>query len=97
MRSTATFEPDVSSRLQKLIARRQQSKKAVLNEVMRRGLDALEHEPPPKPFVLMPFENSGAVLDHRSAHEILADDEAEAFLEKHRRVEAQWQARGKGT
>jgi len=83
MRSTATFEPDVSSRLQKLVARRQQSKKAVLNEVMRCGLDALESaEVAPKPFVLVPFR-SGKVLDHRSASEILDDIDAEAFLEKH--------------
>ena len=85
MRSTATFEPDVSSRLEKLMSRRRQTKKSVFNEVMRRGLDVLEQEQdaPPKPYVLVPFENSGAVLDRRSAHEILDDMDAEAFLDKH--------------
>lgn len=83
MRSTATFEPDVSSRFQRLLTQRKQTRKAVLNEVMRRGLDALEFTvSPPKPFVLVPFQ-SGAVLDHRSASQILDDMDAEAFLAKH--------------
>ena len=93
MRSTATFDPDVSSRLQKLVARRHQTKKAVLNEVMRLGLDLLENESESKPFVLVPFEATGPLLDQRLPTEIGAELEMQDEIERHNRIMADWAKR----
>ena len=80
MRSTATFDPDVSSRFQRLLTQRKQTRKTLLNEVMRRGLDAVETaEVERKPFVLVPFE-SGPVLDNRLPSVINAELELEEMM-----------------
>lgn len=42
MRTTLTLEPDVGARLQRMRAHRKSSLKAVVNAVMREGLDHLE-------------------------------------------------------
>jgi hypothetical protein len=42
MRTTLTIEDDVAIRLEKLRVERDQSFKATVNEVLRRGLDAVE-------------------------------------------------------
>lgn len=86
MRSTTTFEPDVSSRFQRALVTHKRTRKALLNEVMRKGLDALEaeSEPASKPFEIR-VHDGGQLLDHRLSSQILAEMDVEDFLRKHRR------------
>ena len=42
MRTTLTLEPDVSARLEATMRKRKRSLKAVINEALRVGLDAME-------------------------------------------------------
>lgn len=89
MRSTATFEPDVSSRFQRLVSTRKQTRKALLNEVMRRGLDSIETaDVESKPFVLVPFESVGPILDTRLPSVINAELELKEVMESLRRSSA---------
>jgi hypothetical protein len=46
MRTTLTIEDDVAARLEKIVRTRRQPLKAVINETLRAGLDALALEKP---------------------------------------------------
>lgn len=93
MRSTATFDPDVSQRLEKRVKATGKTRKAVLNEALRVGLNALESTAEsPKPFVLRTFKGTLLYPDRLPSH-VLADIEAEDFMEKHREILAQQKSR----
>lgn len=46
MRTTLTIEDDVAARLERVVRKRRQSLKAVINETLRAGLDAMEGPTP---------------------------------------------------
>jgi len=55
MRTTLTIEDDVAARLEKLLRARDITLKSLINQALRRGLDALEQPPEPEePYVLTP-------------------------------------------
>ena len=54
MRTTVTLEPDVAAKLKKLAHVKRRSFKATLDEVLRRGLAALERAATQGPFVVEP-------------------------------------------
>lgn len=57
MRTTLTLEDDVAARLERLRKERDGSLKAVVNELLRRGLDAVDREDESgEPYVLEPWE-----------------------------------------
>ncbi len=55
MRTTLTLEPDVAARLEQLVKKKRQPLKAVVNDALRAGLDALEKPAAPK----KPFRTRG--------------------------------------
>lgn len=48
MRTTLTLDDDVAARLQQVMRKRRQAFKAVLNEALRAGLEALDRPPAPR-------------------------------------------------
>ena len=62
MRTTLTLDPDVATRVEALRRKRRQPFKAIVNEALRTGLDALERPAPGRrPFRTKGF-NLGPVL-----------------------------------
>ena len=55
MRTTLTIEDDVAVRLEKAVRRRRQSFKAIVNQALRAGLDAMEAPKPSRE----PFRTTG--------------------------------------
>jgi predicted transcriptional regulator len=55
MRTTMTLEKDVAARLEQVARKRRQSFKALVNEVLRAGLDVLDRRPADR----RPFHTAG--------------------------------------
>lgn len=57
MRTTITLEDDVAARLERVMEKRRQTWKAVVNDALRAGLDALDTARPsaPQPYRIRPF------------------------------------------
>lgn len=81
MRTTLTLEDDVAARLEKLRGRRDDSFKTLVNEVMRRGLDAVERGPPERArYTITPHDAGECRLpDLDSLHDALVFGEGEAY------------------
>ena len=81
MRTTLTLEADVARRLEKLQQERGDSFKSVVNDVLRRGFDALENGAVPRKRYRLKAHRSGRCnlpnLD--SAHDALVFGEGEAY------------------
>lgn len=60
MRTTLTLEDDVAVRLERLKDERGESFKAVVNDTLRRGLDALDRPPAERP----PYRIEPVALGH---------------------------------
>ncbi len=81
MRTTLTIEDDVAVRLDRALKTRETSLKALINDVLRRGLDDLERPAEPSPPYVMSTVNLGECLvpSLDSVAEALAHGEGEAF------------------
>ena len=56
MRTTITLEDDVAARLERVMAKRRQTLKAVVNDALRAGLEALDKaRSAAKPYRIRPF------------------------------------------
>lgn len=56
MRTTLTLDDDVAARLERVREKRRQTLKAVVNEALRAGLEALDKpRPAAKPYRIRPF------------------------------------------
>ncbi len=81
MRTTLTIEDDVAVRLERLKAERGDSFKSVVNDALRRGLDALD-EPTAerKPYRIKPVSLGRCALPNLdSLHAALVYGEGEAY------------------
>ena len=81
MRTTLTLEDDVAVRLERLRDERGHSLKAVVNDVLRRGLDALGREPAERaPYRIKPHHGGRCYVPHLdSLHDVLVFGEGEAY------------------
>ena len=56
MRTTLTLDDDVAARLERVMAKRRQTLKAVVNDALRAGLNTLDRaRPTPTPYRVRPF------------------------------------------
>ncbi len=81
MRTTLTIEDDVAVRLDKALATRETSLKALINEALRRGLDDMERPSEPRAAYVLQTVDLGECLvpSLDSVAEALAQGEGEAF------------------
>ncbi len=81
MRTTLTIEDDVAVRLDKALATRETSLKALINEALRRGLDDMERPAEPRAAYVLHTVDLGECLlpSLDSVAEALAHGEGEAF------------------
>ena len=83
MRTTLTLDPDVASRLQKEAAKGKRTFKQIVNDALRRGLDA-----PPKPrrrFVQRTWSGGEQLMSWDEIKQMLLDEDVERFIETGRR------------
>lgn len=87
MRTTVTLDPDVEELLRETAHQQRISFKRVLNDAVRTALQP-KTLGDLKPFVVEPTEMGLRMgLDLARAHEVAADLEAEAYLERTRKLE----------
>ena len=81
MRTTLTIEDDVAVRLERELKTRKTSFKALINDVLRRGLDDMDRPAEPRtPYVLRTVDLGECLVpDLDSVAEALAHGEGEAF------------------
>jgi len=81
MRTTLTIEDDVAIRLERLRERRGESFKAVLNDVLRRGLEAVDRPSHERPrYRIQPHHAGRCYLPNLdSVHDALVFGEGEAY------------------
>jgi hypothetical protein len=81
MRTTLTLEDDVAIRLERLRDERAESFKAVVNEVLRRGLDAVERQQTERPpYRIVPHHAGRCFLPNLdSLHDALVFGEGESY------------------
>lgn len=81
MRTTLTLEPDVAARLEKLREEREASLKDVVNDLLRRGLEAAERGPVTRePYRIEPHDAGRCRLpDLDSFHHTLVFGEGEGY------------------
>lgn len=86
MRTTLTLEPDVAEKLKRAVRQRKLPLKTVVNDLLRAAL-AKPPAPPPKPFVVKPFDMGGYApgIDRTKLGQLLDDLEIEEFLRKQAR------------
>ncbi|MGM0576050.1 MAG: CopG family transcriptional regulator [Myxococcota bacterium] len=85
MRTTVTLDPDVATRLKALAHERHESFKAVLNAVLRRGLDAPEGSEGDGPYVVEPHHGGFRPgVDPGRLNQLLDELEVEDFEEEPR-------------
>lgn len=78
MRTTLTLDPDVAARLQKEVGKGEKTFKQIVNDALRRGLDAAAK--PRKRFVQRTWEG-GEMKPWDQIKQMLLDEEIEHFLE----------------
>jgi hypothetical protein len=78
MRTTLTLDDDVAARLRRLHAGRG-GQKQLINDLLRMGLDRMEHRPPPDgpPFCTESYRLGARVPSLDNVAEVLATSEAE--------------------
>ena len=81
MRTTLTIEDDVAVRLERELKTRKTSFKALINDVLRRGLDEMDRPAEPRtPYVLCTVDLGECLVPNLdSVAEALAHGEGEAF------------------
>ena len=81
MRTTLTIEDDVAVRLERELKTRKTSFKALINDVLRRGLDEMDRPAEPRtPYVLCTVDLVERLVPNLdSVAEALAHGEGEAF------------------
>lgn len=81
MRTTLTIEDDVAIRLERLREERGNSFKAVVNDALRRGLDALDEPAEERPpYRIKPVDLGRCAMPNLdSLHEALVFGEGEAY------------------
>lgn len=81
MRTTLTLDDDVAARLDRLREARTDSFKAIVNELLRRGLDALDRQAEERPpYRLEPHDSGRCRLpDLDSLHDALVFGEGESY------------------
>ena len=81
MRTTLTIEEDVAVRLEKVLKAHETSFKALINDVLRRGLDDMDRPAEPRnPYVLCTVDLGECLVPNLdSVAEALAHGEGEAF------------------
>ncbi len=81
MRTTLTIEDDVAVRLERELKARKTSFKALINDVLRRGLDEMDRPAEPRtPYVLCTVDLGERLVPNLdSVAEALAHGEGEAF------------------
>ena len=78
MRTTITLDRDVAARLERLRAHR--PFKELVNDALRRGLDALEEcVQPPEPYRMSTVEGRPARTDIDNVAEVLAEIEGNGY------------------
>ena len=82
MRTTLTIEEDVAVRLEKELKTRNTTFKALINDVLRRGLDDMDRPAEPRSEYVLRSVDLGECLipNLDSVAEALAHGEGEAFL-----------------
>lgn len=81
MRTTVTLEPDVAKKVKELARRKQSSFKAVLNEVIRRGLVSQERSEVLTPFAVTPHAGGFRPgVDPGSLNRLVDELETEDFV-----------------
>ena len=79
MRTTITLEPDVAVRLQKEAAKGERTFKQIVNDALRRGLNAASK--PKKRFVQRTWDYGGPFPPWEQIKQQLLDDDIERFNE----------------
>ncbi len=81
MRTTLTIEDDVAVRLERELKTRKTSFKALINDLLRRGLDEMDRPAEPRTAYVLRTVNLGECLvpNLDSVAEALAHGEGEAF------------------
>ncbi len=81
MRTTITLEPDVAEKVRQAGRSGTQSQKQIINEALRRGLQAGRQKSKPKPYKIEPFDSPfRAGIDTAKLNQIVDEFEAEAHL-----------------
>ena len=78
MRTTLTIDPDVAKRLEKLRRKGDRPFKAIVNDALRAGLDALDEAPPKKrkPYRTRVWDGGGLLIDDiANVQEVLTEIE----------------------
>ena len=83
MRTTITLDPDVAARINKEVAKGEQTFKEIVNSAIRRGLE--RQVLPKRRFVQRTWDGGGMLLSWDQVKQLLLDDEVERFLEADRR------------
>ncbi|HZD05557.1 MAG TPA: ribbon-helix-helix protein, CopG family [Longimicrobiales bacterium] len=81
MRTTLTLDDDVAARLERLRAQRDESLKVIVNDLLRRGLDAADRPgKEPAPYRIEPHDSGRCYLPGLdSLHDALVFGEGEAY------------------
>ena len=81
MKTTLTIEEDVAVRLEKVLKARRTSFNALINEVLRRGLDDMDRSAEPRtPYVLRTVDLGACLVPNLdSVAQVLAYGEGDAF------------------
>ena len=79
MRTTMTLEKDVAARLDQLARRRRLPMKTIVNEALRRGLEAMDHPPEPaNPYRVRAWNLGGSLVGSLdNVEEVLSRAEGE--------------------
>lgn len=79
MRTTLTLDDDVAARLERVMAKRRQTLKAAVNDVLRAGLDTLDsRRPAAAPYRIKPFNLGRSLVGSLdNVEEVLSRTEGE--------------------
>ncbi len=79
MRTTLTLDDDVAARLERVMAKRRQTLKAAVNDVLRAGLDTLDsRRPAPTAYRIKPFNLGRSLVGSLdNVEEVLSRTEGE--------------------
>jgi hypothetical protein len=86
MRTTLTVEDSLAARLRAVAKKRNVPFKRIVNEALRRGLEASEEKSKTKPFRVRSFSMGvKAGIDYDKINQLLDDNEAKHLLSKMKR------------